>query len=101
MAGRRHANLRRIDLARPCSRRHAITSHRARNTGDMSQPSWCRTATVYQIYPRSFADTDGDGVGDLAGFDALVARAHGLGLRVVIDVVPNHCSDAHPLFRAA
>ena len=104
---------------------------------------------VYQIYPRSFADSDGDGVGDLAGitarldhiaglgagavwltpfqrspqadhgydvsdytdvdplfgdlaaFDTLLARAHELGLRVIIDVVPNHCSTAHPLFRAA
>src|SRR4051812_49066009 len=110
---------------------------------------WWRDAVVYQIYPRSFADTDGDGVGDLAGitarlghvarlgadavwlspfarspqadhgydvsdycdvdplfgsledFDALVAHAHELGLRVIVDLVPNHCSSEHPLFAAA
>jgi alpha-glucosidase len=104
---------------------------------------------VYQIYPRSFADANGDGIGDLAGitsrldyvaalgvdaiwltpfqrspqadhgydvsdytdvdplfgdlaaFDTLLARAHALGLRVIIDVVPNHCSVEHPLFQAA
>ncbi|AGL18847.1 alpha-amylase family glycosyl hydrolase [Actinoplanes sp. N902-109] len=114
----------------------------------MSGP-WWRDAVVYQIYPRSFADADGDGVGDLAGitarlgyvaalgagavwltpfqrspqadhgydvsdycdvdplfgdlaaFDALLERAHQLGLRVIVDVVPNHCSVEHPLFRAA
>ncbi len=111
--------------------------------------AWWRDAVVYQIYPRSFADSDGDGVGDLAGitarlgyvaglgaaavwltpfqrspqadhgydvsdycdvdplfgdlaaFDALVTRAHQLGLKVIVDVVPNHCSVEHPLFQQA
>ncbi len=110
---------------------------------------WWRTAVIYQIYPRSFADANGDGIGDLPGitrrldalpelgvdavwlspfyvspqldagydvadytdvdplfgdldaFDALLARAHDLGLKVVIDIVPNHCSSAHPWFQAA
>ena len=108
---------------------------------------WWRGAAIYQIYPRSFADSNGDGVGDLPGitarldhvaalgvdaiwlspffpspmkdfgydvadycdvdpvfgtladFDALVARAHGLGLRVIIDQVYSHTSDAHGWFR--
>ena len=111
--------------------------------------AWWSDAVVYQIYPRSYADADGDGVGDLPGiaarldhvaelgaqavwltpfqrspqadhgydvsdyrdvdplfgdladFDALIGRAHALGLRVIVDLVPNHCSTAHPLFQAA
>ncbi len=110
---------------------------------------WWRDAVVYQVYPRSFADSDGDGEGDLRGItdrmpylaslgvdalwlcpfypspqvdggydvadycdvdprfgtladlDALVAAAHAAGIRVTIDLVPNHCSDRHPWFRAA
>ncbi|TNU76608.1 glycoside hydrolase family 13 protein [Miniimonas arenae] len=110
---------------------------------------WWHTAVVYQVYPRSFADSDGDGVGDLPGItqrlghlarlgvdalwlspfytspqadagydvadyrdvdplfgtladaDALIERAHQLGLKVVIDLVPNHTSSEHAWFRAA
>ncbi len=110
---------------------------------------WWRDAVIYQVYPRSFADADGDGMGDLAGiaarldhlaqlgvdalwlspfyrspqadggydvadyrdvdplfgtladFDMLLERAHALGLRVVIDLVPNHTSDQHAWFQAA
>jgi alpha-glucosidase len=107
---------------------------------------WWRDAVFYEIYVRSFADSDGDGIGDLPGirsrlpylqqlgvdalwltpfypspdadhgydvadyvdvdprfgtladFDALVADAHELGLRVTVDVVPNHTSNRHPWF---
>jgi alpha-glucosidase len=110
---------------------------------------WWRDAVVYEIYPRSFADSDGDGVGDLAGitarlgylaklgvqavwmtpfqrspqvdhgydvsdyrdedplfgdlpaFDEMLRAAHNHRLRVIVDLVPNHCSSAHPLFQAA
>ncbi|MGN9917306.1 glycoside hydrolase family 13 protein [Micromonospora palomenae] len=110
---------------------------------------WWRGAVIYQVYPRSFADGNGDGIGDLAGIrsrlshlsalgvdaiwfspwypspmadagydvadhrdidpvfgtlaeaEALIAEAHALGIRIIVDVVPNHCSDAHPWFQAA
>jgi alpha-glucosidase len=119
------------------------------NTDANPDSDWWRTAVVYQVYPRSFADGNGDGVGDLPGLiarlphlvdlgvdalwispwyrspmadagydvadyrdidplfgtladaDKLLDAAHGLGLRVIIDIVPNHCSDEHPWFRAA
>ncbi|WP_328296914.1 glycoside hydrolase family 13 protein [Streptomyces sp. NBC_00435] len=115
----------------------------------MKGKDWLRGAVVYQIYPRSFADGNGDGVGDLAGIRArlpylaelgvdalwispwytspmadggydvadyrgidplfgtlaeaeqLIAEAHALALRVIIDIVPNHCSDRHPWFAEA
>ncbi|MFF8590246.1 glycoside hydrolase family 13 protein [Streptomyces sp. NPDC015220] len=110
---------------------------------------WWRDAVIYQVYPRSFADGNGDGMGDLPGIrarlpylrklgvdavwlspfyaspqadagydvadyraidpmfgtltdaDDLVRDAHALGLRVIVDVVPNHCSDQHEWFKQA
>lgn len=111
--------------------------------------SWWQTAVVYQVYIRSFADGDGDGIGDIQGILArlpylaqlgvdaiwinpwypspmadtgydvadyrdiepsygtldeaqgLIAEAHELGIRVILDIVPNHTSDQHAWFRAA
>jgi alpha-glucosidase len=110
---------------------------------------WWRSAAIYQIYPRSFADGNSDGVGDLAGIrahlgylarlgvdavwfnpwyaspmadagydvadyraidplfgtlseaEALIREAHDLGIRIIVDIVPNHCSDAHVWFKEA
>ncbi len=116
---------------------------------DTKTTDWWRGAVIYQIYPRSFADSNADGVGDLRGitgkldhvaslgvdaiwispffkspmkdfgydvsdyrdvdplfgtladFDALVKRAHALGLKVMIDQVLSHTSDQHPWFAAS
>ncbi|MDT0412125.1 MULTISPECIES: glycoside hydrolase family 13 protein [Streptomyces] len=110
---------------------------------------WWREAVIYQVYPRSFADANGDGMGDLAGVrarlphlrdlgvdavwlspfyaspqadagydvadyravdpmfgdlhdaDGLLREAHALGLRVIVDLVPNHSSDQHEWFKRA
>ena len=113
------------------------------------EKSWWRQAVVYQIYPRSFKDFNGDGIGDLQGiiskadylkdlgidavwlspfypsaladggydvddyrdvdprigdldqFDQLVQELHARGIRIFVDIVPNHCSDRHVWFQAA
>lgn len=115
----------------------------------IKDPEWWRTAVIYQIYPRSFADGNGDGMGDLEGvtsrlgslanlgidaiwfspffkspqkdagydvsdykdvdplfgtladFDKLVHRANELGLKIIVDLVPNHSSDQHVWFQEA
>ena len=112
----------------------------------MKPDDWWRSAVIYQIYPRSFADGNGDGIGDLIGirhrleylrelgvdaiwlspfyvspqadagydvadyrnvdpvfgtlddFDRMLADAHALGFRVLVDMVPNHTSSAHAWF---
>jgi alpha-glucosidase len=124
---------------------HEIATAGSPAAGD----SWWRSAAIYQLYVRSFADASGDGVGDLAGVrahlpyladlgvdaiwfnpwyrspmsdagydisdyrdiepvfgtladaDAVISEAHAHGIRIIIDVVPNHASDQHPWFAEA
>ena len=112
----------------------------------MSSLKWWENAVIYQIYPRSFQDSNDDGIGDLKGittrlnylselgidaiwispffkspqkdfgydvsdyydispeygtlrdFDLLISKAHELKLRVMLDIVPAHCSSEHPWF---
>ena len=119
------------------------------HVGSGADSGWWRSAVIYQIYPRSWADGNGDGTGDLPGItsrlpylrdlgvdalwlspfyvspqadggydvadyrdidpifgsladaDTLLATAHGLGLKVIVDLVPNHSSDEHAWFKAA
>jgi alpha-glucosidase len=116
---------------------------------DRAGREWWRSAVIYQIYPRSFADGNGDGMGDIPGivsrldslqelgidaiwcspfftspqkdagydvsdykdidplfgnltdFDNLVAEAKKRGIRIIVDLVPNHSSSEHPWFQAA
>ncbi|MFD6890159.1 glycoside hydrolase family 13 protein [Streptomyces sp. NPDC059957] len=118
-------------------------------TSTGTQPGWWREAVIYQVYPRSFADSNGDGMGDLEGIrtrlpylkelgvdavwlspfyaspqadagydvadyraidpmfgslhdaDAVIREAHELDLRIIVDLVPNHCSDQHEWFKQA
>jgi alpha-glucosidase len=53
------------------------------NRRDLTDPSWWRSAVVYQVYPRSFADGNGDGIGDLAGLIDRVPYLVRLGIDAV------------------
>ena len=114
-----------------------------------NDPTWWRQAAVYQVYPRSFADANGDGIGDLRGitsripylaelgvdavwlspfypsaladggydvddyrdvdpklgtlddFDEMIAALHAAGIRLIVDIVPNHSSNRHAWFQEA
>ncbi|KRE53225.1 alpha-amylase [Arthrobacter sp. Soil736] len=124
-------------------------THRPTSTPGSDITAWWASAVVYQIYPRSFADGNGDGMGDLPGvtarlpylqrlgvdaiwlspfykspqadagydvadyrqvdpmfgrlkdFDGMLRKAHSLGLKVIVDLVPNHTSDEHVWFQEA
>src|SRR5206468_8996245 len=129
-----------------------LTAAEAQPTTSSPQPGaspWWRSAVIYQVYIRSFADGNGDGLGDIAGLrsrlpylvdlgvdalwinpwypspmadagydvsdyrdvearfgsladaEALLDEAHDAGLRVLLDIVPNHSSDQHPWFQEA
>ncbi|MBP2579943.1 alpha-glucosidase [Streptomyces sp. PvR006] len=126
-----------------------LAAHAGRSPRAHAATPWWRDAVIYQVYVRSFLDSTGDGVGDLAGvraglpylrklgvdgvwlspfypspqhdhgydvadyqdvdpvygdlaeFERLVAQAHRLGLKLLIDIVPNHCSAEHRWFREA
>ncbi|MCU1515647.1 MAG: alpha-amylase [Pseudarthrobacter sp.] len=128
----------------------ATSSSPARESQEIQAiPDWWRQSVVYQIYPRSFADADGNGIGDLRGiisripylvslgvdavwlspfypsaladggydvddyrdvhpeigsledFDSMVRELHNAGIRVMVDIVPNHTSSRHEWFREA
>ena len=118
-------------------------------TTNNERADWWKQAVVYQVYPRSFKDSNGDGLGDIAGvsekmdylqalgvdavwlspfypseladggydvidyrdvdprlgtmddFDEMTLRAHEAGIKVIVDIVPNHCSHMHPWFQQA
>ncbi|BAJ27545.1 MULTISPECIES: glycoside hydrolase family 13 protein [Kitasatospora] len=133
------------DASRPA----AVPAARTAATAGASRGGWWRDAVIYQVYPRSFADGNGDGMGDLPGIrsrlpylrdlgvdavwlspfyaspqadagydvadyravdpmfgtlldaDGLIRDAHALGLRIIVDLVPNHSSDRHEWFQRA
>ncbi|WP_448317570.1 glycoside hydrolase family 13 protein [Streptomyces sp. CO7] len=134
--------------AEPVSPTHR-TAPRTAGHAVADRRDWWRDAVIYQVYPRSFADSDGDGMGDLPGIrarlpylrdlgvdavwlspfyaspqadagydvadyravdpmfgnlldaDGLIRDAHDLGLRIIVDLVPNHSSDQHEWFKRA
>ncbi|TDS79543.1 glycoside hydrolase family 13 protein [Amnibacterium kyonggiense] len=136
-------------MRRVCKRLQPYRAPVPRTERDLTDPTWWRNAVVYQVYPRSFADGNGDGIGDLTGlidrvpylaelgidavwlspfypsaladggydvddyrdvdprigtleqFDDLVDALHAEGIRIVVDIVPNHSGSGHAWFRAA
>ena len=73
----------------------------SRSDGSSGPTPWWHEGILYQVYVPSFQDGNGDGSGDLGGFDELVARAHARGLRVLMDLEPQHASAEHPWFQDA
>src|SRR5215472_8041748 len=124
----------------------SATDSNSELAANMRDIPWWKSGILYQVYPRSFQDSNGDGVGDLRGvidrlsylrdlgvnavwlspifpspmvdfgydisdytdidplfgslsdFDALLQAAHAQGIKVILDLVPNHTSDGHPWF---
>jgi alpha-glucosidase len=60
---------------------------------------WWKENVIYQIYPRSFADSNGDGIGDLSDFKEFLDEAHKRDIKVILDLVLNHTSDQHNWFK--
>ena len=137
------------DRIQPATPAQGQAAHAEARPARDEQPDWWRGAVIYQVYPRSFADGDADGMGDLpgirarlpylaelgvdavwlspfyaspqadAGYDvadyrtidpmfgtlpdagALIGDAHRLGLKIIVDLVPNHSSDQHEWFQRA
>jgi alpha-glucosidase len=125
------------------------TTETRTETKNMADPTWWRQASVYQIYPRSFSDSNGDGIGDINGitakvpylkelgvdavwlspfypsaladggydvddyrnvdprlgtledFNEMASALHAAGIKLIVDIVPNHSSDRHEWFREA
>lgn len=139
-----------LDISPPPTERHfTVSTLENLLVPAADDPNWWRQATVYQIYPRSFADADGNSIGDLKGitsrvpylkklgvdavwlspfypskladggydvddfrnvdpkigsledFDEMSGVLHEAGIKLIVDVVPNHSSDQHVWFKAA